>query len=57
MVFVKVDKSIDIDAVATTLKTQNIIISPSENMRLVTHLDISKEDINRFISALKSLLS
>jgi len=56
MVFVKVDKSIDIDAIATALKTQNIIISPSRNMRLVTHLDISKEDINSFISAFKSLI-
>jgi threonine aldolase len=56
MVFVKVDKSIDIYKVATALKAVDIIISPSENMRLVTHLDISKEDIDRFISALKTVL-
>ena len=56
MVFVKVDKSIDIYEVATALKAVDIIISPSENMRLVTHLDISKEDIDRFISALKTVL-
>ena len=56
MVFVKVDTSIDIYAVAAALKEQRIIISPSENMRLVTHLDISKEDIDSFISALKALL-
>jgi threonine aldolase len=56
MVFAKVDKSVDIYAAASALKAQNIIISPSENMRLVTHLDISKEDIDNFISALKSIL-
>ncbi|TWX56880.1 low-specificity L-threonine aldolase [Colwellia hornerae] len=53
MVFVKVDSSIDINAVARALKTQDIIISPSQNMRLVTHLDISKTDIDIFISTLK----
>lgn len=57
MVFAKIDKSIDIYAVASALKAQNIIISPSENMRLVTHLDISKEDIDSFISALISVLA
>ncbi len=56
MVFVKVNKSIDIYAVATTLKAQGIIISPGENMRLVTHLDISKEDIDCFISALTKVI-
>jgi len=56
MVFVKVDKSIDIYAVASALKLQDIIISPSENMRLVTHLDISKEDIDNFIAVLKTVL-
>ena len=56
MVFVKVDQVVDIYAAATALKSKNIIISPSENMRLVTHLDISKEDIDNFISALKLTL-
>ena len=56
MVFVKVDQAVDIYAAATALKSENIIISPSENMRLVTHLDISKEDIDNFISALKLTL-
>ena len=56
MVFVKVDQVVDIYTAATALKSMNIIISPSENMRLVTHLDISKEDIDNFISALKLTL-
>ncbi len=56
MVFAKVDESIDIYRLAKALKEQNIIISPSDNMRLVTHLDINKEDIDSFISALKTLL-
>jgi len=57
MVFAKVDKSVDIYAAATALQALDIIISPSENMRLVTHLDISKEDIDSFISAVKSVLN
>jgi threonine aldolase len=57
MVFVKVDESIDIHAIATKLKDQDIIISPSTYMRLVTHLDLSKADINNFISALKVALN
>jgi len=57
MVFAKVDKAVDIYAVADALKEQNIIISPSDNMRLVTHLDISKADIDSFISALKAALA
>lgn len=56
MVFAKIDKSIDIFAIAKVLKAQDIIISPSENMRLVTHLDISKEDIDSFVSSLKAAL-
>jgi threonine aldolase len=56
MVFVKVDKAVDIYAVAAMLKKQDIIISPSEHMRMVTHLDISKADIDSFISVLKTVL-
>lgn len=54
MVFAKVDASIDIFALADKLKNQNILLTPSENMRLVTHLDIDKAKIDRFIAALKS---
>jgi len=57
MVFAKVDDSIDIYAIAKSLKESNIIISPSANMRLVTHLDIRKDDIDTFISALKVILN
>lgn len=57
MVFAKLDASIDIFSVAKSLKEKGIIISPSVNMRLVTHLDISKEDIDTFISALKAELN
>jgi threonine aldolase len=56
MVFVKVDKSIDIYATAKALQARDILISPSKSMRLVTHLDISKDDIDNFISVLKSVL-
>jgi threonine aldolase len=57
MVFAKVDDSIDIQRAAKFLKENGIIISPSENMRLVTHLDINKEDIDTFIYTLKSILN
>ncbi|MFD2167537.1 low-specificity L-threonine aldolase [Thalassotalea euphylliae] len=56
MVFVKVDQSIDIQAVAAKLSDCGINITPSQNMRLVTHLDISKADIDTFITRLKGIL-
>ena len=56
MVFVKIDKTVDIFSIANNLKAQKIMLTPSENMRLVTHLDINKDKIDRFISVLKTHL-
>jgi threonine aldolase len=56
MVFVKIDDTIDIFAIANNLKAKKIMLSPSKNMRLVTHLDINKDQIDCFISALKAQL-
>lgn len=56
MVFVKIDKTVDIFSIANNLKSQKIMLTPSENMRLVTHLDINKDKIDRFISVLKTHL-
>ena len=53
MLFVKIDSSIDVDALAATLKEHDILVTPSHLMRLVLHLDISKSDIESFIAAIK----
>ncbi|MDO6497665.1 low-specificity L-threonine aldolase [Photobacterium sanguinicancri] len=54
IVYVNVDKKIDIAAIAASLKPQGILFSPGYSpMRLVTHLDVSREDIDTFINALK----
>ncbi|WLQ12383.1 low-specificity L-threonine aldolase [Hahella aquimaris] len=41
----------DLNALAQHLKAQNILISPSPTIRFVTHLDISRDDINRLAQA------
>jgi len=56
MVFVEIDDTIDIFAIANNLKAEKIMLTPSKNMRLVTHLDINKDQIDCFISALKAHL-
>jgi len=52
MVFAKVDKDIDIKALAQKLKANGILITPSYHLRLVTHLDINKQDIDTFLATL-----
>ena len=56
IVFAKLDAKVDIQSIAEQLKQQNIIISPGNPIRFVTHKDISAEDIQTFLSSLKSLL-
>lgn len=56
MVFAKVSDKLDITAIANSLKKQGILLSPGSVMRLVTHADISRNDIDTFIKALKALL-
>ena len=53
MVFVKIDPSIDVHALASALKQRDILVSPSNLMRLVMHLDINRSDIELFIQCLK----
>ncbi len=53
MVFVKIDNTIDVNALAASLKANNILITPNHYMRLVTHLDIDKPAIDSFIAQLK----
>jgi len=57
MVFVKIVNHINIQEVALALKEKDILITPSHNMRLVTHLDISLKDINIFVETFKVLIS
>jgi len=56
MVFVQVDKTIEISQLAEQLKSHNILITPNHNLRLVMHLDISKADIDSFVKALQIIL-
>ncbi|WP_318505411.1 low-specificity L-threonine aldolase [Photobacterium leiognathi] len=56
ILFAKVDESIDQTALVEQLKQQGILISAGNPMRFVTHLNISKEDIDRFITVLKATL-
>ena len=56
IVFAKVDQAIDQQKLAAKLKEKDIIITPSNPMRLVTHIDISREDIDTFLEELEFAL-
>ncbi|AXT72666.1 low-specificity L-threonine aldolase [Vibrio sp. dhg] len=56
IVFAKLQPQVDITSIAEKLKQQDIIITPGNPIRFVTHKDISEQDVATFLSALKSLL-
>ena len=56
IVFAKLEPQVDIASIAEKLKQQDIIITPGNPIRFVTHKDISEQDVATFLSALKSLL-
>ncbi|WEM45904.1 low-specificity L-threonine aldolase (plasmid) [Photobacterium sp. DA100] len=56
IVFAKVDPALDQRQLADILKEKGILITPGNPMRLVTHIDISSEDIVTFLSELKLAL-
>lgn len=56
MAFFKLDNPNSINEITLALKEKNILISPGNPVRLVTHLDITKQDIDVFIKELKILL-
>lgn len=56
MIFGAVDLA-RIGALAEHLKGQGIIILPNPALRLVTHLDVSKDDVQKTISAFKTFFS
>ncbi|MDV5167450.1 low-specificity L-threonine aldolase [Photobacterium rosenbergii] len=57
IVFAKVDPTIDQPALAAKLKEKDIIITPGNPMRLVTHIDISGDDIDTFLKELDIALA
>ena len=56
MVFAKLDQKIDQQCLYEKLKVQGILIAPGEPMRFVTHLDISRADIDIFLASLEKAL-
>ncbi|MBE4618819.1 low-specificity L-threonine aldolase [Vibrio navarrensis] len=56
IVFAKLDDSVDIETIAQKLKQEQIIVSPGNPIRFVTHKDIRREDIDRLLSVLRSHL-
>ena len=57
MVFVHLASDVNIQNIAKQLKGQGILITPSHNMRLVTHLDITATDIELFVEKFSALIS
>ncbi|QXC55973.1 low-specificity L-threonine aldolase [Vibrio mimicus] len=56
IVFAKLEVSVDIAAIAATLRQDDIIITPGNPLRLVTHKDISRHDIETLLAKLKAIL-
>ncbi|MDO6547183.1 low-specificity L-threonine aldolase [Pseudoalteromonas carrageenovora] len=54
MVYASYSGSTHISEIANELAQQGILISPSKQLRLVTHLDITREDIDTFLNALSA---
>lgn len=58
IVFVNVDPALDMRAIGASLLAQGIVVSPGyQGMRLVTHKDVNRQDIDRLISLLKESLA
>ena len=54
IVYANVDENIDLNAMVIAMKKQGILFSAGKPLRLVTHLDVTKQDIDSFISALSA---
>lgn len=54
MVYASCDKDFNIVDIAAKLKQQGVLISPSKQLRLVTHLGITRKDIDTFINVLSA---
>lgn len=57
IVFADIDERVDIQRISEKLKAQNIVITPGyQGMRFVTHKDISRDDIDMLLAALRTEL-
>ncbi|MFT5636310.1 MAG: threonine aldolase [Cognaticolwellia sp.] len=57
MVFATFAENMDIADLVAQLRTKNILLTSSNPMRLVTHLDIDKADIDNFITQLSGAIT
>ena len=57
MVFIEFNQTIDIENLAKQLLDRDVLISAGQNTRLVTHLDISKTEIDYFVTTLNDLIN
>ena len=53
MLFAAMDPA-RVDALVQHLKGQGIVILPNPSLRLVTHLDVNKEDVQKTITTFKA---
>ncbi|WP_162064275.1 low-specificity L-threonine aldolase [Vibrio taketomensis] len=53
IVFAKIDETIDVQALVATLAEQGITASAANPMRFVTHKDVSAQDIETLLSAIR----
>lgn len=56
IVFAKLDASVDISGIAEQLSKQDIIISPGNPIRFVTHNDVSRQDIDTLVEKIAACL-
>ncbi|MCW8335508.1 low-specificity L-threonine aldolase [Vibrio paucivorans] len=56
IVFAKLDDSVDISGIAEQLSKQDIIISPGNPIRFVTHNDVSRQDIDTLVEKIAASL-
>ncbi|MCW8877524.1 MAG: low-specificity L-threonine aldolase [Kangiellaceae bacterium] len=56
MVYIEFDSEVDTQKIARKLRQKNILISASRRTRLVTHLNISEQDIEKFVYELRQLM-
>ena len=53
MLFAKCRPNVDVVALCDSLRTQGIIVSPGAVLRLVTHKDVSRQDMDTVLQAIK----
>ncbi|MEH0740717.1 low-specificity L-threonine aldolase [Vibrio cholerae] len=56
IVFAKLEKHLDIEAIAEALAKENILITPSNPIRFVTHKDVTQDDISTLCAHIQRAL-